>query len=184
MDTVETRTEKEAGLPASIVQMADKVIAFSATGIAILSLVALFLALTAEVVVRYLTTQGLGWPSETPMLLFPWLVMGGVVAAAQRGAHVSVDAVLYLLSRRSAKVLLLVMQVVVAVTFFYLAYIGLDVIEITGTEVYPMTGVEARWAYLALIVGFVGIGLTAVTTFARLLLGEDPLSVHADVPRE
>jgi TRAP-type C4-dicarboxylate transport system permease small subunit len=119
-----------------------------------------------------------------PNILFPWLVMGGIVLAAQHGAHISVTLLLGWLGRNGARVLLLGMQVVVAATFFYLAYIGLAVIEITGTEVYPVTGVSARWAYMSLIVGFVGVGLTAVTTFARLLVTEDPLSVRAHIPEE
>jgi len=174
----------EAGKPASVIEVADKAIAFAATAVAILALVALFLSLGAEVVVRYFTTQGLGWPSETPNLLFPWLVMGGVVLAAQRGSHIAVTLTLEMLDRNAAKLLLLGMQVVVAATFFYLAWIGLAVIEITGTEVYPVTGVSARWAYLSLIAGFVGVGLTAVTTFIRLLSAEDPRTVRADHPED
>ena len=119
-----------------------------------------------------------------PNLLFPWLVMGGVVVAAQKGAHISVTLLLDMLPRRASRALLLAMQLLVAATFFYLAYIGLAVIEITGSEVYPVTGVSARWAYLALIAGFVGVGLTAVTTFLRLLITEDPRSVRAHVSEE
>jgi TRAP-type C4-dicarboxylate transport system permease small subunit len=184
MDILHEQEMRGAGLPASIIQGVDTVIAVAATVIAIGALVSLFLSLMAEVVVRYLTTQGLGWPSEMPNLLFPWLVMAGIVLAAQRGAHISVTLVLGMLGRNAARLLLLGMQVVVAATFFYLAYIGLAVIEITGSEVYPVTGVSARWAYLSLIVGFIGVGLTAVTTFGRLLLVEDPLSVRAHIAEE
>jgi TRAP-type C4-dicarboxylate transport system permease small subunit len=173
-----------AGLPATLLQAADGAISVASAAVSILSLVVLFLSLGAEVVVRYLTTQGMGWPSELPNLLFPWLVMGGVVLAAQKGAHISVTLLLDMLPRTAARALLLAMQVVVAATFFYLAYIGLAVIEITGSEVYPVTGVSARWAYLSLIAGFVGVGLTAVTTFLRLLIAEDPRSVRAHVSEE
>ena len=83
------------------------------------------------------------------------------------------------LGRGARRLLLLGMQLVAALTFFYLAWIGLEVIEITGSEVYPVTGVSARWAYLALIAGFAGVGITALTTFARLLAAEDPMSVRA-----
>lgn len=173
-----------AGLPASLVTLVDTAISVAARVVAIGSLVALFLALGAEVVVRYLTTQGLGWPSELPNILFPWLVMGGIVLAAQGGAHIAVTLVLDSLGTAAARVLLLGMQIVVAATFFYLAYIGLAVIEITGSEIYPVTGVPASWAYGSLIVGFVGVGLTALTTFARLLMAEDPRSVRAHVTEE
>ncbi|WP_434621414.1 TRAP transporter small permease [Azospirillum sp. B2RO_4] len=178
------REHEVAGFPATLLQAADGAITVLSAIVAILSLIVLFLALGAEVVVRYMTTQGLGWPSELPNILFPWLVMGGVVLAAQKGAHISVTLLLDLLPRPLARALLLAMQVVVGATFFYLAYIGLAVIEITGAEIYPVTGVSARWAYLSLIAGFVGVGLTAVTTFLRLLIAEDPRSVRAHVSEE
>lgn len=176
--------EDVAGSPATLLQAADTAIAVTAATAAILSLVLLFLSLMAEVVVRYLTTQGLGWPSEMPNILFPWLVMGGVVLAAQHGAHISVTLTLDLLNRRMARALLLVTQVVVAATFFYLTYMGFTVLEITGSEVFPVTGVSSRWAYLALIAGFAGVALTAVVTFLRLLIADDPRAVRTPSPED
>ena len=101
------------------------------------------------------------------------------VLAAQRGQHIAVTAIQGLLGRGGNRVLLIGHQLLIAATFFYLAWVGLDVIEITGTEEFPVTGITARWAYLALIVGFVGLGLTALTTLGRLLLATDPLAVRA-----
>jgi TRAP-type C4-dicarboxylate transport system permease small subunit len=169
---------KEAGHPASPVEWVDRVITVAATTISIVALVAMFLALCAEVIVRYITKTSLGWPTELPNFMFPWLVMMGIVLAAQHGAHISVTLLLGKIGRGAQRSLLLAMQVVAALTFFYLAWIGLEVIEITGAEVYPVTGVSARWAYLALIAGFAGVGITALTTFVRLLQAGDPLSVR------
>lgn len=166
------------GWAAAAVKWVDRAIVACSIALAIASLVIMFAALMAEVVVRYLTNQGMGWPGEIPNILFPWLVMSGVVLAAQRGQHIAVTAILGVLGRTGKRVLLLALQLLTAATFFYLAWVGLDVIEITGTEVYPVTGVAARWAYLALIAGFVGLGITALTTFAHLLLADDPLGVR------
>jgi TRAP-type C4-dicarboxylate transport system permease small subunit len=138
----------------------------------------MFVSLMAEVVVRYLTNQGMGWPTEMPNILFPWLVMGGIVLAAQRGQHIAVTAIQGWLGRGGNRLLLIGHQALIAATFFYLAWIGLDVIEITGSENYPVTGISAKWAYLAMIVGFVGLGLTALSTLVHLLLASDPLAVR------
>ena len=83
------------------------------------------------------------------------------------------------LGRGGNRLLLIGHQALIAATFFYLAWIGLDVIEITGSENYPVTGISAKWAYLAMIVGFVGLGLTALTTLVHLLLASDPLAVRS-----
>lgn len=167
------------GLPAAIAGGVDKLISGASIAVALVTLVGMFLALMAEVVVRYLTNQGLGWPSELPSLVFPWLVMAGVVLAAQRGQHIAVTALLGVLGTGGRRVLLMALHVLIAATFFYLAWVGLEVIEITGSEVYPVTGITAHWAYLALIVGFVGLGITALTTLVHLAVADDPMSVRA-----
>ncbi|MDO8905630.1 TRAP transporter small permease [Hydrogenophaga sp.] len=167
-----------AGLAATLVRYIDGTLVIACIVLAISSLVVMFLSLMAEVVVRYVTSQGMGWPSEMPNILFPWLVMSGVVLGAQRGQHIAVTALLRFLGRTGNRILLLALQVLIAVTFFYLAYVGLDVLEITGSEEFPVTGITAFWAYLALIAGFIGLGVTALTTLVQLCQASNPLSVR------
>lgn len=180
-----TSTHTSSGVPAptgalaSVVKWVDKVVVIAGTAVAITALVIMFVSLMAEVIVRYFTNQGMGWPTEMPNILFPWLVMGGIVLAAQRGQHIAVTAIQARLGRMGNKVLLIGHQALIAATFFYLAWVGLDVLEITGTEVFPVTGITAKWAYLALIAGFVGLGITALTTLGHLLPASDPLAVRA-----
>jgi len=177
-----THTSPNAAAPtgvlASVVKWVDDAIVAASVAVAISALVVMFVSLMAEVIVRYLTNQGLGWPTEMPNILFPWLVMGGVVLAAQRGQHIAVTAIQGLIGRGGNRVLLVGHQILIAAAFFYLAWVGLDVIEITGSEEYPVTGISAKWAYLAMIVGFVGLGFTALTTLVRLLIASDPLAVR------
>ena len=49
--------------------------------------VVIFAILTANTVLRYTGGMGLQWANELPELLFPWLVMAGVVLllASRRG---------------------------------------------------------------------------------------------------
>lgn len=184
MEILPGREAVAAGYLAPAVSWVDKIIAYCAAIASMGALVVIFMALMAEVIVRYFTTKGLGWPAEMPNLLFPWLVMGGIVLAAQRGQHIAVSAGLMMLRRTHARLLLLAMQALIAVTFIYLGQAGFAVIEITGSETYPISGITARWAYLAVVAGFFGIALTAITTAVRVLLADDPLSVQALAPEE
>lgn len=168
-----------AGALTQLVRWVDSAIVAMSVVAVITALVVMFGSLMAEVVVRYLTNQGMGWPSEMPNILFPWLVMGGIVLAAQRGQHIAVTAIQGWLGRGANRALLIAHQVLIAATFFYLAWVGLAVIEITGSEIYPVTGLSAKWAYMSMIVGFVGLGLTALTTMVQLLHAGDPLAVRA-----
>jgi len=163
---------------ALVVRWVDNTIVGISTVLAIGSLAVMFVSLMAEVIVRYLTNQGMGWPTEMPNILFPWLVMGGVVLAAQRGQHIAVTAITAMLGKTGNRTLLVAHQLLIAAAFFYLAWVGLDVIEITGSEAYPVTGITAQWAYMAMIYGFVGLGITALTTLVRVLQASDPLSVR------
>ena len=163
----------------ALVGAIDRLIEVVSMVIAVTTITVMFFSLMAEVVVRYITNQGMGWPTEMPNLLFPWLVMSGIVLAAQLGKHIAVETIRGFLGKNTNRLLMMVLQLVVIATFFYLAWVGLFVIEITGSEVYPVTGVSAKWAYMSIIVGFTALGLTGITTFFRLLIADDPLSVRS-----
>lgn len=163
-----------------VVAIVDDIVRYAASVIATTAIVAIFLSLMADVIVRYFTTRGLGWPAEVPNLLFPWLVMGGIVLAANRGAHIAVSILLYALSRRNARILLAAMQILVFATFAFLSYVAIDVIKITGQQLYPLTGIPQFYAYAAMIFGFVGIAVTSLIMLVRVLLADDPMSIQHD----
>src|SRR3954471_20804159 len=49
----------------------------------------IFVILTANTVLRYAGGTGLQWANELPELLFPWLVIAGVVLGAEKGSHIA-----------------------------------------------------------------------------------------------
>lgn len=170
---------REHHLTMNLVNGVDRVIEVISMIIAVFTITVMFISLMAEVVVRYITNQGMGWPTEMPNLLFPWLMMSGIVLAAQLGKHIAVETIKSFLSKNVNRVVMMVLQLLVIATFFYLAWVGLFVIEITGSERYPVTGVSAKWAYMSVIVGFAALGITGITTFFRLLFADDPLTVRS-----
>jgi TRAP-type C4-dicarboxylate transport system permease small subunit len=170
---------REHHLTMNLVNGVDRVIEVISMIIAVFTITVMFISLMAEVVVRYITNQGMGWPTEMPNLLFPWLVMSGIVLAAQLGKHIAVETIKSFLSKNVNRVVMMVLQLLVIATFFYLAWVGLFVIEITGSELYPVTGISAKWAYMSVIVGFAALGITGITTFFRLLFADDPLTVRS-----
>jgi len=68
--------------PSSAVSCAVRVVLW-------LSTVVIFGILVANTVLRYATGSSVQWANEVPELLFPWLVMAGVVLAAVHGAHIT-----------------------------------------------------------------------------------------------
>lgn len=142
--------------------------------IATTSVVLIFLALMAEVVVRYFTSAGLGWPNEVPNILFPWLIMGGIVVGANRGAHIAAEFIRAHLSKEQLRMLLTFIHLLVACVFASLAYLSLGVISITKTQVFPITGIGQAWAYGSMLFGFGGIALASVVNAIRTLFAADP----------
>ena len=65
----------------------DRAIALVCKAVLWLSTAVIFVILCANTALRYITGSSLQWANEVPELLFPWLVMSGVVLAAQQGAH-------------------------------------------------------------------------------------------------
>jgi TRAP-type transport system small permease protein len=169
----------KAGEPAlRIADAIGSVLDRAAMVIAVGSVVAIFLALMAEVVVRYLTQAGLGWPNEVPNLLFPWLIMGGIVLGAHRGAHIAAEAVQTLLNSEQLRILLILIHLLVAVSFAFLAYLSLQVISITKAQVFPMTGLGQAWAYSSLLFGFGGIAVASFVNLVRVALCDDPRTLN------
>lgn len=142
--------------------------------IALASLVAMFLALVADVIVRYMTTRGLGWPTEVPNLLFPWLIMGGIVLVAHRGAHIAATALIDMLPIPKARVLALATQVLLVGTFASLAVVSIKVIGVTVQQVFPLTRIPQFWAYAAVTFGCGGIAIAAAVNFVRIFYAADP----------
>ena len=54
-----------------------------------LTMALIFVILCANTLLRYTTGSSLQWGAELPELLFPWLVMAGVVLASEKGAHIA-----------------------------------------------------------------------------------------------
>ena len=159
---------KAAPAALRIADAAGMLIDKSAIIISIASIVVIFLALMAEVVIRYFTSAGLGWPNEIPNLLFPWLVMGGIVVGAQRGAHIASEAFRGFLNDMQLRILLGGINILVSVSFGYLSYLALQVIEITKAQTFPITHLGQAWAYSALLFGFGGIALSCLVNLVRV----------------
>lgn len=182
MDRSDTQQGKAAHPALRIANVIGLVIDRVAMVIAIASVVAIFLALMAEVVIRYMTQSGLGWPNEVPNLLFPWLIMGGIVVGAQRGSHIAAEAFQSFLSDEKLRVLLVLINLLVAASFAYLAYLSLQVISITKAQVFPMTGLGQAWAYSSLLFGFGGVALASLVNLVRVLFSDDPRNLHHPEP--
>ena len=120
---------------------------------------AIFFILCSDVMLRYFSGSSLRWASEIPELLFPWLVMAGVVLAAQHGAHIATTFIADAVHGRTRHVLASVGHVAIIGAYGLLAVVTAQAIPIVADERSPILGVPGSVTYICLFLGFVLIAL-------------------------
>ena len=122
----------------------------------------IFIILVANTVLRYATGSSLQWANEVPELLFPWLVMSGVVLAAAHGAHITtsflMDAVPATVRRWTA----IGTWLVVAALYATLSWSTFQMLEIVHDEKSPILQVPGSLTYGCVMVGLLMLGLLAI----------------------
>lgn len=122
----------------------------------------IFVILVANTVLRYATGSSLQWANEVPELLFPWLVMSGVVLAAAHGAHITtsflMDAVPAALRRWTA----IATWLVVAALYGTLAWATFQMLDIVHDEKSAILQVPGSLTYGCVMAGLLMLGLLAL----------------------
>ena len=127
-----------------------------------ISTAVIFVILVVNTVLRYATGSSLQWANEVPELLFPWLVMSGVVLAAAHGAHITtsflMDAVPAAVRRWTA----IGTWLVVAALYGTLAWSTYQMLEIVHDEKSPILQVPGSLTYGCVMGGLVMLALLAL----------------------
>lgn len=140
----------------------DRAVAGVCRAVLWLSTVVIFLILVANTLLRYITGSSLQWANEVPELLFPWLVMAGVVIAAQHGAHI---ATTFLMDTVAAPVRRLVATgswLVVAALYGTLSVATFRMLEIVHDEKTPILQLPGSITYGCVMGGMALLALLAL----------------------
>lgn len=142
----------------------DHLIGLACRGVLYFTLCSMFLILSANVGLRYAAGSSLAWASELPELMFPWLIMSGVVLAAQHGSHI---AIVILTQRLGAlrRWVLVAGSLVVAGLYASLAVVAWPLVEIAADERTPILQVPGSVSVTSMMLGF---SLLAIVTLCRL----------------
>ncbi|WP_280155541.1 TRAP transporter small permease subunit [Piscinibacter sp. XHJ-5] len=142
----------------------DRAIGAACRGVLYLTLGVVFVILSANVALRYVAGTSLASASELPELLFPWLIMAGVVLAAQHGSHIAVVLVTQKL-RGSRRWVLAGGSLAVAALYASLAIAAWPLMDIAADERSPILQVPGSVSVGCLMLGFL---LLAVVTLCKL----------------
>jgi TRAP-type C4-dicarboxylate transport system permease small subunit len=151
-----------------LIDRAQRAIALLCHGILYTTLVVMFCILSINVALRYLVGTSLAWASEVPELMFPWLIMAGVVLAAQHGSHIAVVILTQKLGA-ARRWVLAGGSALVAAMYLGLAWAARQLLSIAADEYTPMLHVPGSLTVGCLIGGFVLLALTALMQLPAIL---------------
>ena len=129
------------------------------------TLTVVFLILSINVGLRYAAGTSLSWASELPELLFPWMIMAGVVLAAQHGSHIAVVILTQRLPAALRRWVLGLGSLIVVGLYADLAWIAWPLMEIAGDERTPILHVPGSVSVASLLIGFL---MLCTVTLIRL----------------
>lgn len=138
-----------------------------------ISTVVIFVILAVNTILRYASGASLQWANEVPELLFPWLVMAGVVLAAMHGAHITTT---FLMAKFSGLVRRAVGAggwLVVSALYATLSVATLRMLEIVHDEKSPILQIPGSITYACVMGGMAMLSALALLSAWRTWCSRD-----------
>jgi TRAP-type C4-dicarboxylate transport system permease small subunit len=132
-----------------------------------ISTTVIFVILVANTVLRYTTGSSLQWANEVPELLFPWLVMAGVVLAAAQGAHIATVFLMQALPAGARRIVAVLTWLVVAGLYFTVSWATYGMLDIVHDEKSPILHIPGSVTYGCVMGGMLMMALLALLSAKR-----------------
>jgi TRAP-type C4-dicarboxylate transport system permease small subunit len=139
----------------------------------------IFVILTANTILRYTGGTGLPWANELPELLFPWLVMAGVVLAAEKGSHIATVFMMEALPPRWQRIVAVAGWLVVAALYATLSKATYGMLEIVQDETSPILHVPGSVTYACVLSGMAMLALLALQSAWQVWRAQPATAPHA-----
>ena len=147
-----------------------------------ISTTVIFVILVANTVLRYATGSSLQWANEVPELLFPWLVMAGVVLAALHGAHITTTFLVEKLPFALRRPLSVLGWLGVAVLYGVLSVATFRMLDVVHDEKSPILQVPGSITYACVMAGMAMLGVVALGAAWRAWTTREQPAVSAEPP--
>jgi len=149
-----------------------------------LTMALIFVILCANTLLRYTTGSSLQWGAELPELLFPWLVMAGVVLGAAHGSQIATVFLRDALPPHLQRALGVGVWLAVAGLYGTLSYATWNMLDIVADEHSPILGVPGSVTYGCVMVGMAMLAALALLSAWRILRPEAAPPVDAASPTQ
>jgi TRAP-type C4-dicarboxylate transport system permease small subunit len=153
-------------------------------GVLWLSTVSIFAILVGNTVLRYAKGSSLQWANEVPELLFPWMVMAGVVLAAVHGAHIATTFLMEAIPAAARRVVGVVSWLIVAALYGTLGWATFRMLDVVHDEKSPILQVPGSLTYGCVMVGMVLLAVLALQSAWQVWHSRpEPEPAHGTEPR-
>ena len=163
----------------AFLQLIDRAIGAACRAVLYVTLAVVFVILSANVALRYVAGTSLASASELPELMFPWMIMAGVVLAAQHGSHIAVVILTQKLGA-ARRWVLAGGSLVVAVLYAALAVTAWPLMEIAADERSPILQVPGSVSVGCLVLGFAVLSLVTLCKLPEVWAGVEVPHGHED----
>ena len=145
----------------------ERGVATACHGVLWLSFVVIFLILVTNTVLRYATGASLQWAGEVPELLFPWLVMAGVVLGAVHGAHIATTFLMEALPPQAQRIVTVVSWLVVCALYATLSVATWRMLDVAHDETSPILQLPGSITYSCVLCGMALLAILALLSAWR-----------------
>ena len=153
----------------------ERAIVFTCSAVLWVTTIVIFVILAANTLLRYVSGSSLQWANEVPELLFPWLVMAGVVLASEKGAHIATVFLVDSVGARVRRIIAVIAWLAVAVLYAVLVRATWGMLEIVHDERSPILQVPGSVTYACVLAGMVLIAVLALLAAWRAWRGQHVL---------
>ena len=164
----------------TFIDLVQRAVGLSCRAVLYVTLTVTFLILSINVGLRYAMGSSLSWASELPELLFPWIIMSGVVLATQHRSHIAVVIITQKLGA-SRRWILAAGAVVVAALYLGLCVAAWPLLEISADEFTPILQVPGSVTVACLMAGFALLAIVTLCHIPSILRDEQHDAFSAEV---
>lgn len=145
--------------------------------VAVSCLAVMFVLLFVNVMLRYTLSDGIPWAYEIHAVLLPWLVAGGVVAAAAQGRNITVSILPDMVGTAAGKWLSVSVHLTVAAICICVVWSSQPILKASQFQSLATLGIKQVWGYASLLFAFGGMGAIALIETLRAAFGgeDDPV---------
>lgn len=143
----------------------------------------IFVILCGNTVLRYATGASLQWGNEVPELLFPWMVMAGVVLAAQHGSHITTTFLMEKLPFSLRRPLSALAWIGVTVLYAVLTVATFRMLEIVHDEKSPILQIPGSVTYGCVMGGMAMLAVLALLSAWRVWNTREQPAATLDGPQ-